>query len=364
MIVNSKEEQNRHRLDTDKETVSALSKVLQEKDKQIEIFKKQIEEYAREMNKSAAVIQSMNETYHERAKSQSKSDQAANSNKTLEQRIVYLEGMLRESETRLRESESHAVEKERALNETLVRMREYESGDYQLQQAVNEIKALKGQLKVRDADIETLTKHLNKLDYTLGDVLQENDDLRAKLGMEPKEKLNIDELNNLRSIRAQESRAFVYVLQKEIENLSEERNTLKLKIRKLAKQIGSKETVASILEYDTDAFDALPANDAAQRKHSQSNTNANGGGDSSNKNRGGDNDKFVAKKNEQLMQLVVGELENENTLLRKGLVQIHEQLQIINSETTGGAKTKKTNAKIKEFLIKCPSLDKVLDVRK
>jgi centrosomal protein CEP290 len=139
-----------------------------------------------------------------------------NASKQAEQRILYLENQLKESDNRLKDSEKHAMLKEKELNEVLTRMREYESGDYQLQQAVNEIKGLKTQIKIRDRDIETLTKHLNKLDYQLEDVLQENDDLRAKLGMEPKEKLNLDELNNLRAIRAQENRAYVYVLQKEV----------------------------------------------------------------------------------------------------------------------------------------------------
>lgn len=100
--------------------------------------------------------------------------------------------------------------------EALTRIREYESGDYQLQQAVNEIKALKTQIKVRDRDIENLVKNLNKLDVTLNEVLEENDDLRAKLGMGPKEKLNLDELNNIRAIRAQENRVQIYVLQREV----------------------------------------------------------------------------------------------------------------------------------------------------
>jgi centrosomal protein CEP290 len=139
-----------------------------------------------------------------------------NASKQAEQRILYLENQLKESDARLKDSEKHAMLKEKELNDVLTRMREYESGDYQLQQAVNEIKGLKTQIKIRDRDIETLTKHLNKLDYQLEDVLQENDDLRAKLGMEPKEKLNLDELNNLRAIRAQENRAYVYVLQKEV----------------------------------------------------------------------------------------------------------------------------------------------------
>jgi centrosomal protein CEP290 len=129
---------------------------------------------------------------------------------------LYLENMLRENETRLRESEQHASNKEKELLEAINRLRDYESGDYQLQQAVNEIKALKNQIKIRDRDIETLTKHLNKLDFSLNDVLEENDDFRAKLGMQPREKLNLDELNNLRAIRAQENRAYVYVLQREV----------------------------------------------------------------------------------------------------------------------------------------------------
>jgi len=137
-------------------------------------------------------------------------------NKQAEQRILYLENMLRENETRLKESEQHASNKEKELLEAINRLRDYESGDYQLQQAVNEIKGLKNQIKIRDRDIETLTKHLNKLDFTLNDVLEENDDFRAKLGMQPREKLNLDELNNLRAIRAQENRAYVYVLQREV----------------------------------------------------------------------------------------------------------------------------------------------------
>jgi centrosomal protein CEP290 len=153
----------------------------------------------------------------------SKSDQY-NSNKQAEQKIIFLENMLRESDVRLKESEQHANNKEKELNEALNRLKEYESGDYQLQQAVNEIKGLKNQLNVRDRNIETLTKHINKLDFTLNDILEENDDLRAKLGMEPREKINLEELNNLRALRAQENRAYVYVLQREVNNIFKFKN--------------------------------------------------------------------------------------------------------------------------------------------
>jgi centrosomal protein CEP290 len=136
--------------------------------------------------------------------------------KQAENRLIFLERMVKENETRLKESEEHAAEKDKELVEALNRLREYESGDYQLQQAVNEIKDLKTQIKIRERDIETLTRHLNKLDYTLNDILEENDDLRAKLGMDPREKLDLDELNNLRAVRAQENRAVIHVLKKEV----------------------------------------------------------------------------------------------------------------------------------------------------
>lgn len=127
---------------------------------------------------------------------------------------------MKESETRINELEEQAAVKEKDLIEALTRIREYESGDYQLQQAVAEIKALKNQIKVRDRDIENLINNVNKLDMTLNEVLDENDDFRAKLGMGPKEKLNLDELNNLRAIRAQENRVQIYVLQREVRTMA------------------------------------------------------------------------------------------------------------------------------------------------
>jgi centrosomal protein CEP290 len=143
-----------------------------------------------------------------------------NINKQFEQKITFYENRLKESETRLRELEDQGALKEKELIEALTRIRDYESGDYQLQQAVNEIKGLKNQIKVRDRDIENLINNVNKLDVTLNEILDENDDLRAKLGMGPKEKLNLDELNNLRAIRAQENRVQIYVLQREVVGLS------------------------------------------------------------------------------------------------------------------------------------------------
>jgi centrosomal protein CEP290 len=136
--------------------------------------------------------------------------------KEAEQKIKFLENLLKDSETRIKDAESHASDKEKALAEALNRLDDYESGDYQLQQAVGEIKNNKNQIKIRDRDIETLTKHVNKIDFVLNEALEENDELRARLGMEPREKINVEELRDLKAVRAQESRAVVHVLQKEV----------------------------------------------------------------------------------------------------------------------------------------------------
>lgn len=52
-------------IDSDKVRVSALTKAVQERDKQIELLKKQAEEYAREMDKSASVIANLNKSAYE-----------------------------------------------------------------------------------------------------------------------------------------------------------------------------------------------------------------------------------------------------------------------------------------------------------
>ncbi len=52
-------------VDSDKVTVSALTKAVQEKDKLIEYLKKQEEEFSREMDKSTSVINNLKQALNE-----------------------------------------------------------------------------------------------------------------------------------------------------------------------------------------------------------------------------------------------------------------------------------------------------------
>lgn len=56
-------------------------------------------------------------------------------------------------------------------------------GIYGLEEAVAEIKDLKKQIKIRDHEIESLIKEVNKLEFKINDFLDENEDLRERLGM-------------------------------------------------------------------------------------------------------------------------------------------------------------------------------------
>lgn len=279
-------------------------------------------------------------------------------NKQAEQKIIFLENMLRESDARLKQSEEHASEKEKELADALNRMREYESGDYQLQQAINEIKGLKTQIKVRDRDIENLTKEVNKIDMTLNEILEENEELRAKLGMDPREKLNIEEFNNLKAVRAQENRAVMHVLKREIETLEEERTKLKSTIRKLAKQLGAKVNVASIIDEDiyNELFESKSKKVAEKSEPTpQAATNADAGLKAAQLK----DFELLKKRNEQLMQLCL-EFENENKLLENGLNEIN--LEIKNLNLMEMSLKKSSSKKLsRDTTIKCPSLDKLLN---
>ncbi len=70
---------------------------------------------------------------------------------------------------------------------------------------------------------------------------------------------------------------------------------------------------------------------------------------------------LMKKRNEQLMQILL-EFENENKLLEKGLLEIRDQLVELNNKNLSGSKKMKSLKGGRDNIIKCPSLDKLLNV--
>lgn len=88
--------------------------------------------------------------------------------------------------------------------------------------------------------IEELTSHINKTEMKINDIEEENEELRFKLGMDPRDPLDLTEFRKNKELRKEEEKALNFILQKEVERLEDERIELKKKIRKLAQQTGQR----------------------------------------------------------------------------------------------------------------------------
>ncbi|XP_010282869.1 PREDICTED: centrosomal protein of 290 kDa, partial [Phaethon lepturus] len=156
----------------------------------------------------------------------------------MQEKLKMLEERTKEAEKSAELAEADAREKDKELVEALKRMRDYELGIYGLEEAVAEIKDLKKQIKIRDHEIETLIKEVNKLELKINDFLDENEELRHRLGLEPMTMVDLNEFRNSKALKQQQYRAENQILLQEIERLEEERIELKKQVRKLAQEKG------------------------------------------------------------------------------------------------------------------------------
>jgi hypothetical protein len=134
------------------------------------------------------------------------------------------------------------------------------------------------------------------------------------------------------------------------ERLQENESELKGKIRRLALQIRSKEIVASILEDDSVNYDFIESKQATANKQPNAKPTETVDPKSLKEI------ELMKKRNEHLLQILL-EFENENKLLEKGLVEINEKIHKLNETDV-----KKKNKSKETAIIKCPSLEKLLNV--
>lgn len=231
-------------LDADKSNIMALKQGIQERDSQIKMLTEQVEQYTKEMEKNTFIIEDLKNEL-QKDKGTSNFYQQTHYMK-IHSKVQILEEKTKEAERIAELAEADAREKDKELVEALKRLKDYESGVYGLEDAVIEIKNCKAQIKIRDGEMEVLTKEINKLEMKINDILDENEALRERAGLEPKTMIDLTEFRNSKRLKQQQYRAENQVLLKEIESLEEERLDLKRKIRQMAQERGKRNAASGL----------------------------------------------------------------------------------------------------------------------
>ncbi|XP_075065477.1 centrosomal protein of 290 kDa [Mixophyes fleayi] len=238
MMHNLREKLKIAQLDADKSSVLALQQGLQERDSHIKMLTEQLEQHTKEMESHSLHIEDVKRQLQTN-KGDSSHAQRSQAEE-LQTLLQLMEQRLREAERVAELADNDARQKDKDLIDALRRMKDYETGIYGLEEAVAEIMELKTHLKIRDREIEALTTDINKLELKVNDILDENEDLRERLGLDPKTVIDLSEFKNVKTLKQQQYRAENQVLLKEIERLEEERVQLKQQVRKLAQEKGKR----------------------------------------------------------------------------------------------------------------------------
>ncbi|MBN3326738.1 CE290 protein, partial [Atractosteus spatula] len=236
MLRELKEKLRVAQLDSDKNNIMALQQAVQERDSQIKMLTEQVEQYTSEMETNAIVIEELKKPLQKTRGLPTVIQQKKT--EELQAKLQVAEQRVRDAERVAELAESDAKEKDKELSDALSRMTAYEAGVYGLENAVAEIKEYKKQIKTREQEMEYLTREINKQEMKINDLLDENEDFRERLGLNPKEVVDLSEFRQTKALKQQQYRAENQILHKEIERLEEERLNLKRHIRKLVKDKG------------------------------------------------------------------------------------------------------------------------------
>ncbi|XP_053922436.1 centrosomal protein of 290 kDa isoform X2 [Cuculus canorus] len=255
MLFHLNEKIKLFQLDVDRNSIVTLQQGIQDRDAQIRLLTEQVEQYTKEMEKNAFLMEELKNDLQKGKGHSSVAQQ--NRIGDVQEKLKMLEERTKEAEKSAELAEADAREKDKQLVEALKRMKLYELGVYGLEEAVAEIKDLEKEIKIRDNKIETLIKEVNKLELKINDFLDENEELRERLGLEPKTMIDLNEFRSSKTLKQQQYRAENQILLQEIERLEEERIELKQQVRNLAKEKGRRVATIGLDPGDVEMTDSF-----------------------------------------------------------------------------------------------------------
>jgi DNA repair exonuclease SbcCD ATPase subunit len=116
----------------------------------------------------------------------------------------------------MKDYDKELSDRDERLHDLELQLQEFLDKNYELRDAVQEIRHLKEQIRVRDRQMEDLAQYASKNEILAQEVNDENEELRAKLGMDPRTPMTADQLKTARLTRTEANQAVVQVLQREV----------------------------------------------------------------------------------------------------------------------------------------------------
>lgn len=250
-IIELEKQLQASRMDSDRNAMIDLMEANTKKDEHIKELKKKLELATKDYEDVTDHINTLKSKSKDGAPSLYQQKKIQSLNMTLEREQS---NTVRERE-RVMEIEQDVIDKDKEIAELTNRLIQYEQGQYGLAEAVLEIKDCRAQMRVRDKNIEDLTKNINDLHVEIEHLDLENEEMRERLGIGSREELDTNAIRKKRAVKEEQAQALNLVLQKEVEKLEEERVQLKRTLRKHAMEKGERAVELGLSVMDLEPID-------------------------------------------------------------------------------------------------------------